>query len=480
MLRTANHHRRPQYSANLAAYVAAALFLLSPQTVQALIEGGTGNEPLRDPGWPQGAAEIFNHPGRVAHWVGPPFGGGQWHAECRGDAVALNKVLADFTKLDAKTKRIVVHDGVGHSFWLNPNGEPAKEEAARVDWAFTVWQPASWERLKDLPADLNPIAKRDAAGGPPAQIDVYTGGSIRWADVVVPHGIDVGDERLEAHGLALADGAVLEGTVVDLATQQPVAARVRLERYKPRPEGGYEYATAAETTADSEGRWVIKNAPAGSHRIVVEADGYVPRLAGYANFDQPGWHAYECALARPAVVSGRVTDDVGRPLADVEVHLGDVSTAAEGRYQSPHEFKTKTDNDGRFRLEQVPVGSARVWVRKPGFVRPGLGPTIETPKDDVELSMSKSARVEVTVDFAATTRPNEYIVEIEPEGGSVVGSWGGSAQIDAKNKYSFAEVPPGRYILKGRPNPGSESQQTEPITVDLQGGQVSKVTLTAK
>src|SRR5262245_32589169 len=90
-----------------------AVFLLPARPALALIEGGEGNSPIRDPGWPKGAEKIFNHPGRVAYWVGPPLGGGQWHAECRGDAAAFSAVLADFAKLDVKNKRVVVHDGVG-------------------------------------------------------------------------------------------------------------------------------------------------------------------------------------------------------------------------------------------------------------------------------------------------------------------------------------------------------------------------------
>ena len=52
-----------------------------------------------------------------------------------------------------------------------------------------------------------------ASSGParsPSQIDVYTAG-IDWAAVTVPAGIEVVDNRLVAHGLTVADGAVLEG-----------------------------------------------------------------------------------------------------------------------------------------------------------------------------------------------------------------------------------------------------------------------------
>src|SRR5262245_40323575 len=99
-----------------------AIFVVAPcGTSYALITGGKGNEPLSDPGWPAGSAKIFNYVGRVAWWEGPPFGGGQWRAECRGDAKAITAVLNDFAKLDWKTKRVVLHEGIGNSFWLNPN-----------------------------------------------------------------------------------------------------------------------------------------------------------------------------------------------------------------------------------------------------------------------------------------------------------------------------------------------------------------------
>jgi hypothetical protein len=453
----------------------------APQTAFALITGGTGNSPLHDPGWPKGAAAIFNSPARIAWWEGPPFGGGQWRAECRGDAKTFNVVLAAFAKLDVKRKRLVLHDGVGHSFWINPNREPAKQAEARVDWVFMVWQPASWDRLRKLPGELNPTDAGDADKGPPAQIDVYTGDTMRWSDVVVPEGLETIDERLQAHGFTPAEGVVLEGKVYDLATQRAVAARVQLQRIEPQPKGGYHYKTLAEAVADAQGRWILKNAPAHWQRVVVEADGYVPRVAGYAQFDdQPGWHSYRCGLSRPAPVTGRVSDDAGQPLADVEVRLGDLVCGAAGRYESPHEYQVKTGADGHFRFDPVPLGSATIWLHKSGYCRPGLGMPITTPAENVALQMLKSARVVVTVDFARTRRPAGYMVHIEPEGGERVGTWGGSGNIDAKSQISFDDVPPGRYVLQGQPNPSIANQRTEPLAIELKGGQTAEIKLSAK
>ena len=450
------------------------------QTAFALITGGEGNSPLHDPGWPNGAAAIFNNPARIAWWEGPPFGGGQWNAECRGDTKAFNAVLADFAKLDVKTKRVIVHDGIGKSIWLSPNDDPAKRAAANVDWIFTVWEPASWERLRKFPVDINPINVGDADKGPPAQIDVYTGGAIRWSDVTVPEGVELVDERLEAHGFTLADGVVIEGKVVDLATKQPVAARILLQRIESGPKGVRNYTVASETVTDAQGRWVLKNAPDGGDRVVVEADGYVPRVTGYVQYDQPGCHSYNCGLLRPAIVSGRVTDDAGKPLADVKVLLMNVGSRMDGRYESPQEYSSKTDPDGRFHFDQVPVGSATIRLYKSGYCHPGLSQPITAPAKDVELKMIKSASVLVTIDFAGTYHPEEYIVEIEPEGGSIVGSWGGSGKIDAKNQILFKDAPPGRYVLQGRPNPFRGNGQTLPVTIDLKGGQTKEVTLSAR
>jgi hypothetical protein len=104
------------------------------------------------------------------------------------------------------------------------------------------------------------------------------------------------------------------------------------------------------------------------------------------------------------------------------------------------------------------------------------------PAKDVELRMQRSAQVHVTVDFAGKKRPEAYLVEIEAEGGRAVGKWGGAGNIDQKNQIAYADVPPGRYVIQGHPNPYSTTshEQTTPITIDLKSGQSAEVTLSAK
>src|ERR1700730_7506706 len=122
---------RTRLGTALLLVLSTAIVAVTSREAFALIMGGEGNSPIADPGWPKGAAAIFNTKSRIAWWEGPPFGGGQWHAECRGDAKALSAVLADFAKLEVKSKQVVLHDGSGHSFWLAPNNEPGKRAAAK-------------------------------------------------------------------------------------------------------------------------------------------------------------------------------------------------------------------------------------------------------------------------------------------------------------------------------------------------------------
>src|SRR5437763_1877804 len=95
--------RRITFVISLALFLSCTLV----QTTPAVLTGGDGNQPLRDPGWPAGAAAVFNHPGRIAWWEELLFPG-EWHAEYRGDVKELNALLAQFAKIDVKSRQLVV------------------------------------------------------------------------------------------------------------------------------------------------------------------------------------------------------------------------------------------------------------------------------------------------------------------------------------------------------------------------------------
>lgn len=448
--------------------------ILGIQPAYALITGGEGNSPVNDPGWSQGAAAVFNVKARVAWWEGPPFGGGQYTAECRGDTAAFNAVLVDFARIEAGERRLYVHDGEGASFWLNPNREDFKKHDSKIDWSFTVWIPASFERLRGFRGELSEISSVDPV------IHLYTGGHVAWKDVKVPEGIKVVDERLETHGFATTDGTVAQGTVRDLDTGKLLEGQASLQRIKPRNSGGYDYEVVA-TVDTTDGNWVMKSIPEGWFQIVVTAPGYMPRTARHlTSRAEPLWMSVNAELSKPARIEGIVTGPDGQPLENVRVRRDKVISANGQRYDSPAVSEVSTNAQGRFIFNEVPLGKTRIWCHKDGYCRPGLGAEVTAPSSSLQLQMVKSSRVQVVVEFGDKRRPEGYIVQIEPEGGSVVGSWGGSGNIDKSNQIAFENIPPGRYVLIGRPNPGSAGEETEQVTVILNGGESKSITLKAK
>ena len=459
-----------------AILLASAILIAAAPVAHALITGGEGNEPIENPRWPAGAAAVFNLPARIAYWVGPPFGGGQWHGEFRGATPLLNATLADFAKVDVKDKRLVIHDGVGHSFWLNPNREATKTQSSRIDWVVVVWEDDAWQRVSQFAVGLRP-GDVDPEGGPVASIDVFAGGSVNWADVEVPEGLEVIDERLEAHGFALTDGVVLEGDVVDLADRKPIPSRIELQRIEPQSSGGYRYTSEREIDADASGHWLLKSVPEGRYRLVASADGYAPRVVGHIQTDaQPGWQHLACGLSRTATIEGTVTDEASKPLSGVQVRLSDVADVDGARYELLNDEPVATDDSGRFQIQQAPIGTARIRIHKVGYCTLGLRQPDELP-GTVALTMTRSAQITVTVNFAPGARPDEYLVEIEPEGGTKIGSWGGSGQIDAENRIVYRDVPPGRYRLTGKPNPSRAADVSPPRIIDLIGGEDLQITL---
>ena len=69
---------------------------------------------------------------------------------------------------------------------------------------------------------------------------------------------------------------------------------------------------------------------------------------------------------------------------------------------------------------------------------------------------------------------------MEPEGGAAVGKWSGSGRIDHENRVFFRNVPPGRYVLSGAPNPSSVEQRSRSLTVELSAGPTTGITLPAR
>lgn len=459
--------------AKLLATAAVLLILASPS--QALITGGTHDGPIENPGWPAGVAEAFNVRGRVAFWEGPPFGGGQYHGEYRGDTAALNDVLDLFGQIQNDNKRIEIEEGTAPSGWLrlaDKNKKPVE-----CDWKLMVWNASSWKQLSGMRAGLDPTDPADRDKGPPTVLTIYTGGNIKWGEVKLPEGVEVVDNRLAAHGFSQQDGYVCQGQLRDLESDQPIAGQLLVELVETPGTGGYEYTRKMQVDTEDDGTWTIKNFPQGRYRLTVESSGYVPRIVGHvSNEGGSKWREFACRIAKPVDFSGRVLAN-GKPAAGVSVRLIGITPDGDRRYESTQQFDATTDEQGEFRIEALP-GKGVIGLSKEGFVRPGLAPEVMVPSEPTDWELTGAAHVTVIVLFQTTEVPEQYMVQLEPEGGNKVGSWGGSAKIDDLNQVVFKNVPPGRYLLLGHPNPYSADEKTEPVLLDLKGGETITETIT--
>ncbi len=465
----------PVHSSKSRAGLAIACWLVVAsfsQAAFALITGGEGNVPLDDPGWFKGAAEVFNDRTRVAWWEGPPFGGGEYHGEYKGDADDLQRMLDGLTRIEAENCRVVLRDGTEESFWLTIMD---KSREHPVDWRFTVWVPDRFEIQRGWSVG-------DNAEVPTPQIEVYLGRGLDWTAITVPEGIEVDDQTLAAHGFSIEDGTVLEGTVLEVETDAAVPnATVTLEFIDPQEEGGYTYTDTVSVEADVDGHWTIKTAPPGWYQVIVSKEGYLSRNVGYAQFEgEAGWHPYPAKLARAVEVTGVVVDSNGNPLVGATVRLDDLKDTTGDLYSAQTTDNLTTDAEGRFSTTVLEGGSFSPWAYLDGYVHVGLPDPFEVGSGELQVTLHQSGNMQVVVDFSDRVSTGDYIVEVAPEGGSEVGTWGGSATVDADGSYLFENVPPGRYILHGRPNPGSTNEQTDQKTIEVVAGETIDVVLTAK
>src|SRR4051812_40304803 len=91
--------------------LALLILLLIASAAPALIMVHKGNDPTQDHNWPAGSLEVANLKTRVGFWEGPPFGGGQYCFEYRGDAAAFQAALDAFAKVKAPKLELYVHEG---------------------------------------------------------------------------------------------------------------------------------------------------------------------------------------------------------------------------------------------------------------------------------------------------------------------------------------------------------------------------------
>lgn len=283
--------------------------------------------------------------------------------------------------------------------------------------------------------------------------------------VIVSAGKTVRDVRIQ-----LGQSAALQGTVVAGGSGAPVeGARVDVSPYGSSGDCG-------RAVTDGTGHFTVENLAPGSYDLVVTAPGFAP-LTRRALTVAPGEHfPIELKLIGTGTVEGEVQDGNGQPVAGAQV----VSANRWGSTTDSEPAEARTDEQGHYRLEDLPAGSVTVTVRRPGATL-GVSQLVDVPEGGtvpLDFSLEDAGTVEGVVRAGHGSLPDEplAVLTFQREVGFRPSDYRPIA-VERGGTFRMS-LPPGSYELRVRPLESYDWTHTEPTPVDVTAGETVRVELT--
>jgi Carboxypeptidase regulatory-like domain len=303
-----------------------------------------------------------------------------------------------------------------------------------------------------------------------------------------------------------AGKATVRGRVVAADTGQPLRkAQVRIS--------SNEFRENRVMTTDAEGRYEFKELPAGRYTLSASKGSYVQLQYGQLRPFEPGkpievleaqtLEKLDFALPKGGVITGRILDEFGEPLADTQVAAMRHQNFNGRRQLVPAGRPAMTNDIGEFRLFAIPPGQyyLSATLRPTSMMgdtddRSGYAPTyfpgtsnlaeaqrvsiaLGQVVSDVNMALmtTRTARISgIVVDSQG--RPMMGMVFAMPRGESTMMMFGAPNQIKPDGSFSIGGLAPGTYVLQtqGGNGPESESAATE---ITLGGDDVTGIRLVA-
>lgn len=283
--------------------------------------------------------------------------------------------------------------------------------------------------------------------------------------------------------------AIIRGVVLAADTGTPI------RRAQVRASG--TGARNRLATTDAQGRFEFKEMPAGRYTIAASKGGFVGLQYGQQRPSQSGtplelsngqvMDKLVIALPRGSVISGRIFDEFGEPIANAVVNAMRYGYSAGTRRLMPangQNGRDTTDDQGQYRLFGLPPGEYVISanfrggggeVTDPAGEPSGYAPTYFPGTPNV--TEAQRVRVDVsqeqtTVNFAliATRLVRITGVVIDSRGAPVTAGAlmlmpadtlrtgmqmpNAGARVDRNGAFRLVDVAPGRYILQTRTNIG--------------------------
>jgi hypothetical protein len=314
---------------------------------------------------------------------------------------------------------------------------------------------------------------------------------------------------------------VIRGRITSVDTGKPLRrAQVRvttetIDYTMPAPP-----AFTASTSND--GRYELRDIPPGRYTLRVQRSGYLALNYGQR---RPGEQArpleiadkeviekVDFALPRMSVISGRVLDDLGEPIAGVTVWVLQTRYFQGRRQLIPTGANVRTDITGRYRLlslvpgDYVVMGTTRetwpldsdpkqVFGYAPTYFpgtstaaqaqRVKLGVGAETSGIDFSLVAGRTSRVSGIATSASGVPLGGETVTVTQELGGMTLFMGStvavaSAKVAGDGTWTVPNIPPGEYRLSIRAGArGNEPAQEGQLTITVGGVDLEGLSLVA-
>ena len=251
-------------------------------------------------------------------------------------------------------------------------------------------------------------------------------------------------------------------------------------------------------TTDSEGRYEIASLPAGRYRLFVDKAGYVALEYGQARPFEAGkpldiaagqaLEKLDFSLPRGSAITGRITDEFGDPITDVQVQALRYQFANGERQLVIAGRSAQTDDLGAYRIfglmpgDYIVRASMRPNMRPeprnaeveptgyPGTYYPGVTDVTQAQTVTAMLGQevnsvgfplvpARLARISGSVTGSDGRPLAGAMVMIRPRGGiglaalrmNIAGNGGGRVRPDGT--FQLANVPPGEYVLDVQQRP---------------------------
>jgi len=267
--------------------------------------------------------------------------------------------------------------------------------------------------------------------------------------------------------------STLRGRVISAETGKALhRARVRLNHL--------ENGLTRDALTDRDGGYGFDNLPPGFYRIRASHPGFIEMRPGQKHPNDvagPIWkieagevQQLDFALPRGSVLSGRISDDAGEPLAGAQVVPLRLSYSSSGASLSPlyvAPFNNSTDDRGEFRIPGLTPGT---YVISASIPRPVIGESYATTYYPGTKNLSEAQRFkiglneQITASFSMTmTRQVRVTGQVRSARGEVLKDYravlstetglGSTGPQIREGNFEFSGVAPGLYTLNVTTSP---------------------------